>query len=60
MSASSLKMIYYALFYSAISYGIIFWGNSSHSSIIFRIQKRQLESWKDVGIEFPVEIYIRN
>jgi uncharacterized protein (UPF0332 family) len=60
MSASLLKMIYYACFHSAMSYGIVFWGNSSHSSIIFRIHKRQLELWKDVGIEFRVEIYLRN
>jgi len=30
-----------------------------HSSIIFRIQKRLLELWKDVGIEFRVEIYFK-
>jgi hypothetical protein len=47
-------------FHSVMSYGIIFWGNSSHSTIIFGIQKRQLELWKDVGIEFHVEIYLRN
>ena len=41
MSASSLKVIYYAFFHSVMSYGIIFWGNSSHSSIIFRIQKKR-------------------
>jgi len=36
MSASSLKMIYYAFFYPAISCGVIFWGNSSHSyGVIF-------------------------
>jgi len=40
ISASSLKVIYYAFFYSVMSYGIIFWGKSSHSSIIFRIQKK--------------------
>ena len=27
MSVSSLKAIYYPFFYSAMSYGIIFWGN---------------------------------
>ena len=60
MSAPSLKMIYYAFFNSTMSYGIIFKRNSLHSSIIFRIQKRQLELWKDVGLEFRVEIYLRN
>jgi len=60
MSALSLKVIYYAFFHLAMSYEIILWENSSHSSIIFRIQKRQLELWKDVGIEFRVEIYLRN
>jgi len=41
MSASSLKVIYYAFFHSVMNYGIIFWGSSSHSSIIFRIQKKR-------------------
>ena len=40
MSASSLKVVYYAFFHSAVSYRIIFWRNSSHSPIIFRIQKK--------------------
>ena len=39
MSAPSLKIIYFAFFHSVMSYGIIFWGNSWHSSIIFRLQK---------------------
>ena len=57
MSAPSLKIIYYAFFHSVMIYGIIFWGNSSHRSLIFRIKKkRQLELWKDVGIEFCFEI----
>jgi hypothetical protein len=43
LSASSLKINYYAFFHSVINYGIIFWGKWSHSSIICRIQKRQLE-----------------
>ena len=39
----------------------MFWGNLSHSSMIFRPQiKRQLELWKDVGTESHVEIYLRN
>jgi len=40
MSAPSLKVVYYAFFFhSVMSYGIIFWGISCHSSIIFRLQK---------------------
>ena len=41
MSVSSLKVIYYVLFQSVMNYAIIFWGNSSHSHIIFRIQKKR-------------------
>ena len=37
-----LKTVYYAYFYSIISYGIIFWGNSTPSIKIFRPQKRVL------------------
>jgi len=48
MYVSSLKVIYYAFFHSVMSYRITFLGNSLHSSIIFRIQKKkQLELWKE-------------
>jgi hypothetical protein len=33
-------MTYYAYAHSVMSYGIIFWGNSTHSNQIFKIQKR--------------------
>jgi hypothetical protein len=35
----SLKMVYYVYFHSIMSYRLIFWGNSSHSSNTFKIQK---------------------
>ena len=41
MSVSSLKMIYHAFFHSVMSYGIIFWGNSSYSTMIFKMQKKE-------------------
>jgi hypothetical protein len=40
MSIELLKAVYYSYFHSLITYGIIFWGNSSCSSQIFRIQRR--------------------
>jgi hypothetical protein len=39
MSQKTLKMIYYAYFHSIVNYGLIFWGNPSHSVKIFKIQK---------------------
>jgi hypothetical protein len=40
ISDPPLKMIYYAFFHLVMSYGIIVWGNSWHSSIILRSQKK--------------------
>jgi len=40
LSFESLKMVYFSTVHSIISYGIVFWGISTHSKIIFRIQKR--------------------
>jgi hypothetical protein len=40
MSSSSLVMVYYSLFYTTLSYGIIFWGQSTNSNKLFKLQKR--------------------
>jgi hypothetical protein len=40
LSLDSLKLIYYSYFHSILSYGIIFWGNTPHSNVIFKIQKK--------------------
>ena len=40
LSPSASKMIYYSLFHSVMSYGIMFWGKSPHSTVIFKMQKR--------------------
>jgi hypothetical protein len=40
MSHSILITTYYSLLHSVMPYGIIFWGNSTHRSRIFKIQKR--------------------
>ena len=44
-----LKMIYHSLFHSVLSYGIIFWGNSPHSSVIFKMQKRAIRTIMGCG-----------
>jgi hypothetical protein len=49
MSAMSLRMIYYAFFHSAMSYGIISWGKLSHSSTIFITQKKAIRIMKGCG-----------
>jgi hypothetical protein len=33
-------MVYCSYFHSIMSYGIIFWGNSGHSNLIFGLQKK--------------------
>jgi hypothetical protein len=39
MSQEVMKTVYYAYFHSALSHGIIFWGNSTESTKIFQMQK---------------------
>jgi hypothetical protein len=40
LALKTLKIIYHAYFHSVMSYGMIFWGNTSYGINIFRIQKR--------------------
>jgi hypothetical protein len=40
LSQDSLRMVYYSYFHSIMTYGLIFWGNSHYSNIIFRLQER--------------------
>ena len=40
MSQDALKAVYHSDFHSLISYGIIFWGNSSYNQHIFWLQKK--------------------
>jgi len=54
MSQDALTSVYHSHFHSHIRYGIIFWGNSSYSSHIFRLQKKTELLWgQNQGI--PVE-----
>ena len=40
MCQENLKSVYYSCFHSLMTHGIIFWGNSTHSIYVFRLQKR--------------------
>jgi hypothetical protein len=40
MSPGSLRMISFAYIHSVLTYGIIFWGNSSYTIKVFKIQKK--------------------
>jgi hypothetical protein len=42
MSSEALRLIYFSYFHPILSYGIIFRGNSAHSTYIFKIQKRTI------------------
>jgi len=39
LSLDSLKLIYSSYFHSILTYGIIFWGNTPHRNVTFRMQK---------------------
>jgi hypothetical protein len=40
LSQESLRMVYFSYFHSIMNYRLIFWGNSYHSSSVFKLQKR--------------------
>jgi hypothetical protein len=52
MTEDTLKIIYHSYVHSIITYGIIFWGNSPHSTHVFKVQKRIIRimtksRWRD-------------
>jgi len=49
MSLEVLRTIYFSYAHSAISYGIIFWGNSRFSTNIFKVQKRIIRIITNTG-----------
>jgi len=42
LSIDALKMVYYAFFHSVMSCSLIFWGNSTKSKCVFKLQKRAI------------------
>jgi len=59
MFQPTLITIYYALFLLVVIYGIIFWGNSTHSLKIFKIQKRAIRIIMGRSRERLVGIYLK-
>ena len=43
---NSMRTLYYSCFNSLITYGVIFWGNSTGSQLIFKLQKIIMEANK--------------
>jgi hypothetical protein len=40
MTIDTVKLVYFAYFHYVVSYGLIFWGNSTDSNKVFYIQKK--------------------
>lgn len=49
MSLETLRMVYFSYFHSIIKYGIIFWGNSTNISRVFKLQKKVIRIISRVG-----------
>jgi len=48
LTIGSLKLIYFAHFYSVINYGIIFWGSSTNLNKVFPVQKKKQDTSDNV------------
>ena len=44
----STRVLYFSYFHSVLNYGIIFWGNSQNSHLIFKFQKRAMRIMMEV------------
>jgi hypothetical protein len=42
VSQNALKTIYYSYFHSVMNYGLLFWGSSTESIKIFKLQKKMI------------------
>jgi hypothetical protein len=50
MTMNTLKLVYFAYFNSVLSYGLIFWGNSTDINKVFYIQKKIIRIMAGVKI----------
>jgi hypothetical protein len=58
LSLEALKLVYFATVHSIISYGIIFWGISTYSKILFKTLEK-IESSRTLATRISVEIYLK-
>jgi hypothetical protein len=49
MSSETLRMVYFSYFHCMIKYGLIFWGNSTNISRVFKLQKKVIRIISGVG-----------
>jgi hypothetical protein len=49
VSNNALKIVYFSYFHTIMSYGIMFWGNSSQAERVFKLQKRAVRIMKRCG-----------
>jgi len=52
MSASSLKVVYYAFFTQLWAMKLYFWETPHRAPLFVESKKKQLELWKGAGIDF--------
>jgi hypothetical protein len=60
LSHVTLKMVYYAYFHSVMSFGLIFWGNSTNSKCVFKLQKRAIRIIMGLGIMSHAESFLNS
>jgi hypothetical protein len=54
----TLKTVYFSYFHSVMTYGIMFWGNSSDADRVFKLQKRVIRIMKGCGYRDFRDMYI--
>jgi len=59
LSPESLRMVYFSYFHSIMTYRIIFWGNSRHRNVIFRLQKRVIRIITGIRKRYSCREYFR-
>jgi hypothetical protein len=60
VSMKTLKCVYFSYFHSVMTYGIMFWGNSSHAERVFKLQKRVVRIVKGCGPRDLCRKYFRD